>query len=159
VLPPSATANFTPAVGANAAFAGGVGGSVAGITVLAGMQITLSPLLELSLPATLSANTSTSGGRCYLNASANVTLTLRALKGSLRAGVFTNCLGGWVCKKCSPGEDKDILGFIPAKCCSETCSGQKRKRRVDASFQVASWSGLTYNLLTILNQSWQWQIK
>lgn len=157
--PPDVQASFTPAIGANAVFTGGIGGSIAGITVAAGLQINFAPFLELSLPTTARAWTSSDGGRCYLNANTNVRLTLRALAGSLRAGIFSSCLGGWVCKKCNAGDRQDILGWIPAYCCSDACSGPKKKRYISASFQVANWSGLSYNLATILDRPWQWQIK
>jgi|GEM_PF-4940926 len=162
--PSSAEATFTPAAGLNAVAAGGVGGTIAGISLFVGAWISFNPFLQLSLPATVSVRTENRpDGGCDLVASANVRLTLRALAGELRVGLFTSCLGGPVCKSCNPGEQHDIAGFLPAYCCSDECGRiwrwVFRKREVRAALRVASWSGLNYNLATVFNQTWRWRIK
>lgn len=157
--PSTASANFTPSAGMNLTFLGGVGGTILGTTVTVGLNINLRPLVQLSLPATASLRTAQRrGGGCDLVASANVRLTLQALRGNLRVGIFTSCLGWPFCKKCNAGAYKPILGYIPARCCDEPCGG-KKKRRIDASVRIASWNGLNYNLATILDQEWRWPIK
>lgn len=159
--PPSAMIRFTPAAGLDATPGGGIGASISGVRVAAGVEVRFTPLLELSLPAQLSARIEEDDCCCFLVANANIRLVLRALRGSLRVGLFSNCLEGWVwCDWCRPRQRGWILGSIPGRCCDVRCHrSRKFSRRVDISFEAARWSGLTFDLATLYDQTWRKRIK
>jgi hypothetical protein len=160
--PPAASLQLVPSAGLNATPGGGVGASIGGVRVAVGIEVRLTPLLELSLPVSLSAGIEERDCCCELVVNANVRLTLRALRGSLRVGFFSSCFEGWLwCDRCQPGQRDWILGAIPGRCCQNLCEGSRRKysRRVDASLEVANWSGLTFDLATLYNRTWRKRIK
>jgi len=153
-----ASTTFIPSVRFNATVGGGVGGNILGVRVVAGMELNLNPLLYLRIPASAWLNRN----GCVLDGRADVWLTLNALRGNLRGGIFTSCINHVWCPRCRTDERKDINVFgisIPAYCCGNSCTIRGRQRRVSASGQIANWSGINYESIPILQRSWQWRIK
>ena len=150
--PPTASASVGPSFSADLLAAGGVGGKIAGIWVIAGAVIELNPLLRLSFPA--SASLQWQNNPCRVVANARVDMVFRALRGRVQVGLFTNCMGSPFCKNCNSGERKDILGWIPAICCSDSCRN-KKKRRVEVLSTIAQWNGIdrSQNIYT-LQRTW-----